>query len=164
MSQLLSLCSTHQAILVATLLLFNSCRNNTPVEPPPILADTTAIGAQRVIDSLENKATASPAVIEYKCKQIEESPFKQYGCCAEICADGLKLKPQDCCCEAVITAYEKLYQEKYNTKKGRAELGKIGNDFIMVKCNKRYPEKIKAIKEKYVPEPEAGAVPYDPYN
>jgi len=152
----------HIASLVIVLLLI-SCGSGTPETPPNlILEDTTVARAEQIIDSMEKKAP--PSVQAVKCDKLKESAFYSMGCCSELCTDGLQLKAQDCCCDGVLEAYEKAYQENYTTQKGRAKIGKLENDLVFTKCKRRYPDKVKAIKAKYVPKPETGKAAYNPYD
>jgi len=150
-------------ITLTAALLLNSCGNGTPETPPNLmLADTTVAKAEQIIDSMEKKAP--PSVQAVKCEKLKESTFYSVGCCSELCTDGLQLKAQDCCCDGVLEAYEKAYQENYTTQKGRAKIGKLENDLVFTKCKRRYPDKVKAIKAKYVLKPETGKAVYNPYD
>ena len=133
-------------------LVFTCCQPNQPSQTQEPMAvkpsDTTATAANIFVDSLQKVAESDPMVQKAKCAQIEKSPFKNMGCCAELCPT-LQLKSPDCCCEAVFEAYEKQYVEnlkKPNSLKLNAQM-KV--DFILVRCAKKYKLRFDSIGARH---------------
>ncbi len=111
----------------------------------------TAVAIHSARRTIDTAGLTDPTedVVEAKCKSVEASRFKKLGCCAELCP-SLMLKDQDCCCDSVFIKYEALFETHSKTPKGPSLLGSIANDFIFSRCKSRYPEKVKAIQDKYI--------------